>query len=184
MSININKDKNLLKQLNQGDNQAFLVVYDYFAPKIFRYIYYQVGRNKSLAEELAQQSFFKAWEYISSGKKPIENIQAFLYRVARNLVVDLWRSKQKESLPLLDELIETTEGSQRWQEEIDAKVSVEFLEKTLDNIHEQYREVLVMRYLQDMTVTEISKVLAKDKNNIYVLIHRATRALRKELEDK
>ena len=184
MSININKDKKLISKLNQGDEQAFLEVYDYFAPKIFRYIYYQVGRNKSLSEDISQQTFFKAWEYIASGKKPIENIQAFLYRVSRNLVVDLWRSKEKESLPLLDEMIETTESAQgtlRWQEVIDAKLSVEALEKTLDSIHEQYREVLIMRYLHDMTIEEIAATLEKDKNNIYVLIHRATKALRAQL---
>ena len=104
--------------------------------------------------------------------------------MSRNLVVDLWRSKEKESLPLLDEMIETTESAQgtlRWQEVIDAKLSVEALEKTLDSIHEQYREVLIMRYLHDMTIEEIAATLEKDKNNIYVLIHRATKALRAQL---
>jgi len=181
MSININKDKKLIKKLNQGDEQAFLKVYDYFAPKIFRYIYYQVGHNKSLSEDISQQTFFKAWEYLSKGKKPITNIQAFLYRVARNLVIDLWRSKQKESLPLLDELIETTDELPRWQEVIEARVNVEALEKSLDNIHEQYREVLIMRYLHDMTIEEMASVLEKDKNNIYVLIHRASQTLKKAI---
>lgn len=181
-SMAIQHDKKLLKQLNAGNEQAFIKVYDAFAERIFRHIYYKVGQNKELAEDLSQQTFFKAWEYISKGKE-VESIQAFLYRIASNLVVDLWRGKEKESLPLKDELIETTEDSPRWREVIEAKVSVEILQRSLDELNDQYREVLILRYLQDLEIAEIADILEKDKNNIYVLIHRATKALQKVLAD-
>lgn len=179
--MSLHKDKQLIKRLNSGDERAFLEVYDYYTPKIFRYIYYQVGQNKELTEDLAQQTFFKAWEYIIKKSKPVDNVQAFLYRVARNLVVDLWRNKYKESLPLLDDMIETTEEFPRWQEKIEAKVSVEVLAKTLNQIHQHYREVLIMRYLDELEITEIANLLEKDKNSVYVLIHRATKALQKAI---
>lgn len=188
IAMSLHKNKQLIKRLNDGDEQAFLLVYDFYTPKIFRYIYYQVGQNKELTEDLAQQTFVKAWEFIIKRGKAVDNIQAFLYRVARNLVVDLWRNKHKESLPLMDELIETTEaakgGGLRWQEEIDAKVSVEVLGKTLDQIHEHYREVLIMRYLEELEIDEIAKLLEKDKNSVYVLIHRATKALQKAIKEQ
>lgn len=180
--MSLHKDKQLIERLNRGDEQAFLQVYDFYTPKIFRYIYYQVGQNKELTEDIVQQTFFKAWEYIIKRSKPVDNVQAFLYRVARNLVIDLWRNKYKESLPLLDDMIETTEAAPRWQEKIEAKVSVELLEKTLNQIHQHYREVLIMRYLNELEIVEIANLLEKDKNSVYVLIHRATKALQKAIK--
>ena len=78
------EEKEFIKSLNQGHQKAFLQVYDFFAPRIFRFIYYKTGQNQALAEDLAQQTFYKTWEYIQSSKNNIHNIQAFLYGFLKN----------------------------------------------------------------------------------------------------
>ena len=58
------KKSKFLCRLNNGDKKVYLEVYDFFAPKIFRFLYYKTGKNKDIAEDLTQQTFFKTWEYI------------------------------------------------------------------------------------------------------------------------
>ena len=179
--MNFWHNEKFIRNFNQGNEKAYLKVYDFFAPKIFRFVYYKTGKNKELAEDITQQAFIKIWQYIISNKEnKIDNIQAFLYQVARNLVIDNWREQQKEPLPIIEESIEIAEEPIH-QIKIDKKIQLDTLEKNLEKIPEQYKEIIIMRYLEELSIEEIEVILGKDKNSIYVLIHRALKALKKKI---
>jgi RNA polymerase sigma-70 factor, ECF subfamily len=175
------QDNELLQKLNNADQEAFLEVYDAYAEKIYRFVYYKV-ENRETAEDLSQTTFFKVWEYVSDSRGHIENIQAFLYQIARNLVFDHWRGKGKESLPLLEEVFKKIDDTPTLEERIDGYLDWQLARQALQKISENYKEVILMKYLEELSVEEISKVLKKDKNNVYVLIHRATAALKREID--
>src|SRR3989344_7992799 len=75
---------------------ALLKAYESHAEAIYRHCYFRVFR-KELAEELMQDTFMRAWEYMGNGNK-IDNVRAFLYKIANNLIIDYSRKKKEESL--------------------------------------------------------------------------------------
>ncbi|MBX4200907.1 RNA polymerase sigma factor, partial [Candidatus Parcubacteria bacterium] len=83
---------------NDPRQQEFLDAYKQHADAIYRHCYFRVY-NKDLAEDLTQETFIKTWKYIVEGKK-VDNIKAFLYRVAVNLIID--HSRKKKALALDD----------------------------------------------------------------------------------
>lgn len=158
-------------------NEAFLSAYDSYADAIFRHCYFRVY-DRERARELMQECFMKTWEYISSGKQ-VANIRAFLYRVANNLVIDSSRKKKESSL---DELME--QGFDVAQTKVTDAVIIAEAAHALDRIKEiddQYREVIVMRYVDGLTPKEIAHILNETENAVSVRIHRGMKALRKLL---
>lgn len=182
MALNTRKNSKVLAQSN--DQQLFLDGYDTYAPKIFRFIYYKVSKHKQLAEDLTQQTFFKTWEYLQSNNQSIQYIQAFLYQTARNLVIDHYRTRDKDTLELFENGTPADAGQPRWQEKIEARVDLTIIDNAIQQIPEQYQEIIMLRFMEELTIEEIAQVLEKNKNNIYVMIHRALNSLREILEEK
>ena len=176
------RQSKFIKQFNAGDRQAFLEAHERFAKKIFQYFYYKTGADRTLAEELTQCVFYKTWEYLASNtkKEGIRNIQAFLYRIARNLLVDHWRHGGKEPLPLFEELIEVSDNA-AWVKVQDTKFRVLEVVEVLKEVAPQYREVVELKYFAQLEIPEICEVLGKSSNSVYVLLHRALRAVRLRL---
>lgn len=169
---------------NEKIKDIFLKAYEKFGDGIFRFCYFKT-RNRELALDLSQETFTKTWEYLSSGKE-VENLKSFLYRVATNLIIDNSRKKKAVSL---DQITETgvdfqDEKVENAAEEIDKKIEIENILKTLDELDESYREILVMRYVEEMTINEIAEVTGKTKNNVSVLIHRGVEKLKEKVKNE
>ncbi len=160
--------------------QVFLEHYDKWNDAIFRYILLKVSdREKAL--DLTQETFTRCYEYVKKGTE-IEHMKSLLYRIAHNLVVDSYR-KHKESS--LDNLIE--EGfdyGDNAEEKLEAQIDgtrVLDIVKTLD---EKYREVIMLRYMDDLPVKEIAKIVGESENTISVRLHRGIEQLKKIIGDK
>ncbi len=166
----------LLERLKNGDQDAFSQVYDQYVDHIYRYIFFKVS-DQHLAEDLTSNTFLKCWEYIRDEQKMIDNIRAFLYRVARNLVIDHYRTRtdttdlttvaglDDQQLPLPDELISISQ---------DSKILIKDLAKLPDD----YNDIITLRYIEEYSVKEISNLLGKTENNVRVTLHRAIQALK------
>lgn len=137
--------------------------------KIYRYCYYKV-RNSVLAEDLTQETFLKYFAqnaYIDRGKR-----LAYLYVIARNLCVDSFRKIQPE---LLTEDIPHTDCF----EQIELNYTLWHALKTLP---EQERELLLLRYVNELSVGEISSIMGISRFAIYRKTGSAIDALKKLLE--
>lgn len=170
----------VLKALN-GNKEAFSYIFDKYHKKIYRFILFKIS-TPELAEDLTSQVFLQVWEHILN-KNKIKQLQAFIYQVARNKVIDYYRNKEKEELPLIfsDNYLTDQKSDQI---KFDGEVS---LNKTLDNqslikvinqLKGNYREVIVLRFVEELSIKEIAKILNKSKVNIRVLIHRALKELK------
>lgn len=163
------------------DKELFLQTYDRYAPRIFRFIFYKVGKDQHQAEELTQQTFFKTWEYLCDGHKPILHIQAFLYQVARNLVHDHYRTLDRAPFALTEQVCAVSSDESLFGA-AGAAIDPPRLDRALSAIPPQYREIILLRYMEDMSIVEISRVLRKKKDTVYVILHRALKSLRGKLD--
>lgn len=140
--------------------------------KIYRYCYFKVG-NSTLAEDLAQETFLKYFaqnSYIEHGKK-----LAYLYTIARNLCLDAYRKKQPEELT---DVIPDAENS---FERLELNIAIRQALKTLP---EQERELLLFRYVNELSVGEIAVVTGISRFAVYRRTNSALASLKALLKEE
>src|SRR3989344_7003415 len=165
--------------------EDFIAMYDTFAPRIYRHAISRVGERKA-AEDIASQVFLNAWEYFGSSGKSIENTRAFLYHIAHNLITDHYRKKKHEtvsleSLPEHHRVFRTDRTAHGRAEEQEV---VSEIERSLGMLAQEYRDMVVWRYVDELSIEEIVALSGKSSNAVYVTIHRAIKKLRAFLVKK
>ena len=163
---------------NRAVEKAFMEMHDSFSDEIFRFCLSKT-RNRDLALDITQETFIKTWDYLRNGKT-IEMARAFLYRTARNLIIDHSRKKQALSLDAMfndespsEEIPDTTlipTGSA-----MDQQIMIDKLKQ----LPEQYFEILSLRFIQELTIPEIAKIYKESENTVSVRIHRAIKLAQK-----
>ncbi len=155
--------------------KEFLDAYASYADNIYRHCYFRVY-NKDLAEDLTQETFIKTWKYIAEGKE-IKNIKAFLYRVAVNLIID--HTRKKTSL-VFDDVKEKEVSIRLYSMEssIIKHVEAEEIVKMLDGLSKKHRQVIVMRYINDLSPGEIAEALEISTNAVSVRLNYAIKKLK------
>ena len=167
-------------KIDTTTEQIFLDAHTNHSDAIFRYCFFQVS-NREQALDLTQDTFVKTWEYMAKGGK-VDNIKAFLYRIATNAIIDYRRKKKSTSL---DSMMEDGYDVGHDERENHEQISDgELIMKSLANIDEKYREVLSMRYIEDMSITEIAKATGESENNVSVRIHRGIEKLKNNFESR
>lgn len=154
------------------DTRAYTELYDLYFDKLYRYVFFKLPSGAD-AEELTSEVFLRGWEYATSS--PVENAGALFYRIARNLVADFYRRRDL-SEPMDAGMQIAAPGS--LVEALNTAQEHEQLVSHLRTLKEEYRDVLIMKYLDEMDIKEIAAVLEKTPNNIRVLLHRAKKALK------
>ncbi|HCB35018.1 MAG: hypothetical protein A2W52_02395 [Candidatus Taylorbacteria bacterium RIFCSPHIGHO2_02_49_25] len=154
----------------------FIKTYDEWADAIFRHCSFRLS-DREAAKDLTQDIFIRVWEYVSRGEK-VENMKAFLYRVAHNRIVDEFRKRGRiDSLETLEDEfgfdVPEEESVADLFDTFDARHALE----AIPRLTPRYREVLIMRFVDGLPPKEIAGILKEPENNISVRIHRATRKL-------
>ncbi len=176
------KEKFELTELkrSEGIQDILTNAYKEFERGLTQYSFFKIhDTNKS--QDLVQETFLKAWKYLKRGGR-IEMMKSFLYHVLNDLIIDEYR-KQKHQVSSLDVLLEN--GFEQSAEDHGRILNVmdgEKAAKLLMQLPEKYERVLRMRYLQSLTLEEISERIGQPKNTIAVQVHRGLEKL-KELYD-
>jgi len=154
----------------------FLAAYEDHADALFRHALLRV-RDREAAKDVVQETFSRAWRYLSEGKK-IDYVRAFLYRVANNLIVDASRKKRSSSLDRMmeDDGFEVKDEMAKDPAEIPQMREAVALLKSLDEI---YRTAITMRFIEEMSPREIARELGVSENVVSVRIHRGLERLSK-----
>ena len=178
----IDKEKELLSRVAAGDKDAFGQLYDFYAPKIFRFIRLKVG-SQVLAEDLSSESFLRIWEYLQEQEREIEeSFRGLLYRVARNLIVDYYKRKSSQEILIDDDFKEYLE-EQLVGGDLRSRDDTEEVHRALVKIKEEYQDVIIWYYIDELSVPEIAKIMDKSQGAIRVLIHRGLKSLKEHLEE-
>lgn len=155
--------------------QLFLSWHKQYADKIFRYCLFRVY-DRERAKELTQQVFLKTWEYLGKGNS-IDTPQAFLYRAATNLIID---EKGKKQTVSLDELVDNGAEPSNSEEKITLEMHIDarYIIERIDELDPLYKEVLLLRYVDDMGPKDIAILLNETQNVISVRLHRGKAQLK------
>ena len=184
MKTNIFKEKYLLFRAKNKDPEAFALVYDLYTDRIYRFIYFKVSSQEE-AQDLTSEVFLKTWQYIIDGKE-IKNLNALFYKIARNLVIDHYRkaSQKDVSLTEVEGLENQPKSDENELEKIAQKIQFDQVEEKLRQLKDEYREIIVLRYMEDMSISEIAQIVDKKKGAIRVILFRALNALRDLMVEK
>lgn len=176
-------EKLILLKAKKGDKNAFGQIYDWYVKKIYQFVYFKVN-SKETAEDISQEVFVRLIDYINEERK-IESLQALLFRIARNLVIDHYRSGQVEvtSIDEMGEALEVSTDGRALLDMIDVKYSLEQIQKSLAELKEEYREVVTLRFVEDMTHREIAKIIDRKESHVRVILFRAINELRNILNN-
>lgn len=163
---------------SQNPEQSLAEAYDQYADAIFRHCYFRLG-NRERAKELMQETFCKTWEHLAKGKD-IEHVQAFLYRIAGNLVIDEIRKLKRRPETSLENLQEEgfDPASEDGEETMQGVVQGGQILEALDQLDQHSRDVLVLRYVDGLPPQDIADMLGVSANVISVRLHRATKKLK------
>ncbi len=159
---------------SDGAMDEFTKAFDTYKDAIFRHCYFHVF-DRERARELLQETFLKTWEYLAAGKD-IENVQAFLYRVATNLCYNEIRRKKEVSLDALQEA-----GFDPGQDDEKLKrdpIAEEQVLAVLKKVEEPYRTALSLRFIEGYSPAEIAAITGETANAISVRLHRGLTHLR------
>lgn len=158
--------------LNNIENM-FLCAYNLHADSIFRFCYFKTS-DREIAKDITQDVFMKTWEYLAQGGE-VQNTKAYLYKVAYNAVIDFWR--KSKSVPESDLPLGFFENKEaRENTEVQAEYSI--LLSVLQKLSKEDRDLITMRYVEDMSPREIAYILGEKENTISVRINRAVARLR------
>lgn len=164
------------------ERRKFSRIYDNYVEKIYRFIYLKVSSN-DIAEDLTSEAFLKFWEKSRDNNDSINNPQAFLYQIARNLVIDHYREKGRTQIVSADDL-PITDPKDGPREKSFVNSEMREVESAMSGLKDDYKEVLIWYYLDEMSIPEISDISNKSEGAVRVQVHRALGALRKELENR
>ena len=166
--------------------KQFGAIYDQCINKIYRFIFIKVN-SQEVAEDLTSETFLKGWKAFKKASNPhiykIDNPSAFLYQIARNLVIVYYRKKGRVQLV-------STDSDQIADPRLDLEIravansDMEVVRAALENINDDYREVIVWYYLDDLSIPEIAKITRKSEGAVRVMVHRALDSLRANLGAK
>ncbi len=131
--------------------------------------------NQSTVEDLVQDTFIKTWVYLTKGGK-IDTMKSFLYHVLNNLIVDEYRKHKASSLDaLLEKGMELKDSTQeRTFNLLDGQMAMKLIEK----LPGKYKQIISMRYQEDLSLEEISMKTGQSKNTIAVQLHRGLEKLK------
>ncbi len=180
----LNENEGLIEELvvlvQKGDKEAFSKIYDFFADSIYRYVFFRV--NKEDADDLIEQVFLRVWENIGKYKNTKESrFSSWVFRIAHNLVIDYYRNNKIKDVSELDLNIPTMDREHNPLAKTEDKLNILILRKALNKLKKQYREFLILKFINELSNKEIAELLDKSEGGVRILQLRALKALKAEL---
>ena len=155
--------------------RTFLSYYDEFKHKIYTYLWYRVGFDQEIAEDLTSEIFIKAFKNFESFDQE-RSFQSWIYQIAHNHLVNHYK-KDKHELGL--------DSAEHFFEEplkeVDLAIDHQLILREIDALPESHSQIIKLRYVDDMNFSEISLLLKKEEGAIRTQLSRALAFLRKKL---
>ena len=143
--------------------------------RVYRHIYYRVS-DTSEAEDLTQQTFIKAWQAIGRYKKTSSPFLAWLLKIGHNLVIDFYRSRKPDTDYELD--IIPGDPEKNPEKVVENRFHQQEIQQAIRKLHGDQQQVVMMRFIDDLSYSEIASALRKSEGAIRVILHRGLAKLR------
>ncbi|PLT33611.1 RNA polymerase sigma factor SigW [Bacillus sp. V5-8f] len=179
--------KQRIKQVLKGDQNSFAEIVELYKDKVFQICYRMLG-NKHEAEDLAQEAFLRAFVNIHSFNINMK-FSTWLYRIATNLCIDRIRKKKPDFY--LDAEVAGTDGLDMYsqiaaetvlpEDEVESMEIQETIQAAIKKLPDKYRAPIVLKYIEELSLKEISEILELPVGTVKTRIHRGREALRNQL---
>ncbi len=166
----------VIEKAQAGDREAFGQLYDHYFDPIYRFVYYKVFA-KDMAEDLVSDTFMKALRSIASFDGRRGQFSTWLYQIARNTVIDYYRTK-KSHLSIDDTF--DIPFDERTPEQIDVLASLRKVEEYLKKLPARQREIIMMRVWEGQSFKDIASNIGGTESSIKMAFSRSIRQLRAE----
>ncbi|QGQ95553.1 RNA polymerase sigma factor [Paenibacillus psychroresistens] len=175
------KDEDLAELYQQGDEAAMeAIIYRYHAP-IQSYIYRMLN-NQMTAEELAQECFIKVCISLKSGSMPTQ-FRPWIYRIATNLCKDLWRkSSYRSEISTEQDKLNIYPGDETVSSIMEKQWEREEVIQALDDLSEGNREIIVLRFYEDLKLEEIASIVDMPVNTVKSRLYKSLKRLAQMLQ--
>lgn len=174
------KDKELV-ELAKVDKQAFGLLYERYLPKIYSYVFHRTG-NTHDAEDLTAKVFQRALGHISNYVDKGVPFQAWLYRIAHNLVANWHRDQGRRKIIALDDYVAHSLRSEAPDRVTEENQEQEQLMQAVRRLPEDRQQLLLLKFIEQMSNAEIGTIMGRTEGAIKSLYHRTLLALREDLQ--
>jgi RNA polymerase sigma-70 factor (ECF subfamily) len=169
----------IVKKAVRGDSSAFGELYDHYQPMIYRFVAVKVSRREE-AEDITHQVFMSAWQKIRSYENRGYPFSSWLYQIARNQVVDHYRSRRPTAA--IDAVDPEQFASPAAAEfALPTKLEMEAVREAMKKLKSDHEDVIIFRFIEDLSLKETAAMMKKTEGAIKLMQHRAMRELKKIL---
>lgn len=179
MRNSVSDEQSLLQRASQLETQVLAEIYDAYSPGIYRYAMRLLG-DVTLAEDCVAETFARFLKSLREGRGPRDNLQAYLYRIAHNLVVDTYRS-ERETVELDDALRSEADVP---EEEAAKQIRRKQVREAVRSLTPDQQMVIALKYLEEWSNEEVAQAIRKPVSAVKSLQHRALRSLYRILAEK
>ncbi len=167
-------ESRLIQKSSAGDAEAFGELYEIHLNAIYQYIYYRVS-NRQDAEDLTESVFLKAWQAMGDFEQGNVPFRAWLYRIAHNSVIDHYRvTKETQSI---DVMMHLTDDDMQVEQQVSTREKSEQLARVIRKLAPLHQHVLILRFINGLSHSEVAEILGRRVESIRVLQHRALKEL-------
>ncbi len=174
-------DDKALVESAKSDKEAFGALYERYLPKMYNYIYYRTG-NPHDAEDLTARLFFRAFSHIGNYEDRGVPFQAWLYRIAHNLVANWHRDQGRRKIIALDDYVAhslISEAPDRLTEDLEERQQ---MIQAVRRLPEDRQQLLLLKFIEQLSNAEIGQIMGRTEGAIKSLYHRTLLSLRDELQ--
>lgn len=183
-------DTEIILLYKEGNKGVFKELIDRYTPILYNFV--ARTTNKNDVSDIIQEVFIKVWKNLEKFDESKANFKTWIFTIAKNTVIDF--SRKKKSFLFSDMFSSTNENDIETENSFEENIlseeilpdealqkleDIESLNKTLEKLREDYKEVLILYYQEEMTFEEISKILNKSINTVKSQHRRAIMELRK-----
>lgn len=164
----------LVKQA-QNEIAAFSRLYQFYLPKLYNYAFYRTG-SKQEAEDVVSLTFIKALEHLKKGEIKYISFKNWLYKVCSNIIIDNWRksSRAECALPYYFD-----NNDVDFSEKIGDKL---IILQTFYKLTEEQQQVLLLRYVQDLSICQVAEIMGKSEGAVKQLAYRGLKNMKERME--
>ncbi|TSC91732.1 MAG: RNA polymerase sigma-70 factor, ECF subfamily [Parcubacteria group bacterium Licking1014_17] len=168
------EESQIVRRCKEGQSEEFGKLYDAYFGKIYRFIYYRVGQ-KETAEDLTSRTFMKALEKLMSFDESRGSFSSWIYRIARNTVIDYYRTK-KDDVEIYD--FWDLASGEDMNRDLDVRMKLDEVKKYLKELNEEQKEIIILRIWDGLLYKEITEIVGKSETNCKMIFSRAINKLR------
>ena len=183
----LEQDADMLKRLHGGDCTAMAELYDRYFDRLYSFVFNQVDRNRDVAEDIVQESFLAAFESAKRFKGRSSPC-TWLYSIAHHKVADHYRRQSRERKRMVYgvdvDTVDVADNPGRQPQPdslIESAETRQVVSEALAKLPGDYRQVLILKYVEEMSVAEMSQVMDRSPKSIEGLLTRSRRMLQTHL---